>query len=358
MVVHTENYLTISEKHNISPLELLLIGLNLNGLRIDSSKDFSRVRFKLGIEYDSIPEYRYLALSVSDSSAFLLDSEKIKYQNDLIGTVHSLENDTCDDTYFRMDKKALTLNSNSRSKCNGCVFCGTYKLDPADSDRLDREDRLSRKIESMLSSNGLSDFSGLDNIGIVTGCFNDEESLVEHITFVRDTFSSYGFNGEIKYIGSQLRDKRSLERLAEQGRFGLYLTVECFENREKMMKPEKASLDLNMGRNLLEYAKNIGIETTFLYVLGLDSIESIDIEFERYLPTLTRHPVINLMQNYSSEQDAYRNENAHSLEYYVKARESIERVFEKSDLRPRIWENYRSPWPMTYAGKKIEGIKI
>ena len=68
------------------------------------------------------------------------------------------------------------------------------------------------------------------------------------------------FNGSINYIGSQLRDYDKIKMLSNEiDDFGLYLTIEKFLDREKFMRPEKASLTIDKAKELLGYEP----ETTF-----------------------------------------------------------------------------------------------
>lgn len=347
-----------SEQFSVPFIETALIGLNLKGVDyLLEDKNLTRGRFVMkpfGVE-----DKFFFALSIDTSSPYKYTEEGLVMLDDhLIGKAEALEEDTCDDTYFRMNKKAMTLNSNSRSSCQGCKFCGTYILDPNEDNDLTNETNLARKIESILKTNDMVDMGELDNIGIVTGCFATEEEALQHVLMVRKVFGEYGFKGELKYIGSQIRTEESLDKLVQTRPFGLYLTVECFERRSEMMKPVKASLTLDTGRDLLEKAKEKGMETSMLYILGLDSLERVKQEFEKYTDVLTRHPVINLMQNYVPKHEALRDPEAKELDYYLKARVMIERIFESTGFKPRLWENYRSPWLTNYRGERIAGEKI
>jgi hypothetical protein len=149
----------------------------------------------------------------------------------------------------------LTLNTNQRSLCKGCGFCGTYNLEHDDSPLTDRE---SLESEATQLSLDVGDFSQVKAIGIVTGCFMDENSLVKHIKMVRSVFSERGFKGEIQYVGSQLKNESSITELVKDGLFSLFLTVEMFSNRDELMKKQKSSLTLDRARELLGYTKSVG----------------------------------------------------------------------------------------------------
>jgi hypothetical protein len=213
-------------------------------------------------------------------------------------------------------------------------------------------------MRALIKGNGDADLSHIDNIGVVTGCFEDEYDALNHMIMLRKTLEDYGFQGELKYLGSQITSPEALDALEKIKPFGMYLTVECFDRREQLMKPSKAQVDLEQGRGVLEMARQRGMETTFLYILGLDPLEKIKQEFPKYIPYLTRHPIVNLMQNYAPRHENLRDPEARNLDYYIKARLELEKIFVPTELRPRLWENYRAPWSTTYAGEKLNGHRI
>ena len=78
-----------------------------------------------------------------------------------------------------------------------------------------------------------------------------------------------------------------------------------------------------------------------------------------FAPHFNRFPVVQVMQNYLSSQEQYRvKDAAEDVEYYLKARKTLEDIFKDTDLRPRTWENYRSVFYTTYQGAHNETIKI
>ncbi|MBU0959067.1 MAG: radical SAM protein [Nanoarchaeota archaeon] len=358
VLIQEEEISVFSKKYQLSNSEILLIALNLNGVNSKQVKNpnVTRVRFSMKPEGDE--DTYFLAVSLTKNTPFTYEKGVIKFYGKEIGKAGELQEDTCDSTYFRMGKNALTLNSNSRGNCRGCRFCGTYTLDVSPEEDLTNPENMRRKIGEIKKEGNLKDLSNMKNVGIVTGCFKDEETTLNHLIMVRKIFSEYGFKGEIVYIGSQIRSEESLDKLSKIGPFALYLTVECFERREKMMKPVKSSLTLEKGRDVLRMAKKKGIQTSFLYILGLDTLKSIKEEFPKYMGLITRHPVINLLQNYKEGDDELRAKGAQDFEYYLKARRKVEKIFAKTKMRPRIWENYRAPWSKTYNGEKLNGPKI
>ncbi len=339
----------LSDSYEIPLSDILCTDLNITGISLANPKAMQRTRFSMNLDNENL----FFAVTVNRRSDYKHTGDSVWFKEILLGMASDPENDTCDDTYFRKSGKVLTLNSNKKSACSGCKFCGTYNLDKAE-EPLTTKPALTRKIESLLSESRKDNMSDLEAIGVVTGCFPGEEEAVEHLLMVRDAFEPFGFKGEVIYIGSQIRREESLDALVSSGPFGLYLTVECFTRREQLMNPKKASLTLERGRELLDLAKGKGINTTFLYILGLDPIESIFDEIPEYLPVVTRHPIINVMQAYVPEQEALRHPSATKIEYYLESRGLIEILFCSSSLVPRRWENYRSPWVTKYGGRVLD----
>lgn len=339
-------------EHNIPEQDAILIALNASGIR-NGDIENDRGRFTI-----IMPDGRkyFLAMTITNKplSPFEHRDGEIYFGNEKVADVGQIEEDTCSDSYWRGNKTHLTLNSNSRSNCKGCEFCGTYSL--RDDDKaLNTPAALRRKAEELCQEVG-GDLSSLESIGVVTGCFPNEKTLVNHLRMIRSVFAEYGFDKELRYIGSQLRTKENLALLANEGPFALYLTVESFTRREQLMKAAKASLDLEMGRELLQLAKELGIETTFLYIAGLDDVPSMESEFPKYSGLLTRLPLAQTFQAYVPEQLEKRHSSASSVEYFLRTRTIIERAF--PDLRPQAFSNYRSLWYTKYAEEELPNTPI
>ena len=93
-----------------------------------------------------------------------LDGEKI-------ADVHNIEKDTCTSTYFRNNKKAITYNSNSRSKCVGCKFCGTYSLSEDDYMDFSNSSKIKNYFEKLLHDNNIDGMDKIEDVTVCTGCF-------------------------------------------------------------------------------------------------------------------------------------------------------------------------------------------
>lgn len=345
----------LSRKFDIPPEDIILIALNCCGINADMPE--KRIRFKLKL--DACDELFYLAICVNTSnSPFFLRNGNLFLSGSRIGTVMEKENDTCNSTYFRKNKTVLTLNSNSRSKCKGCKFCGTYSQEAEDINNLLTEDRLAKHIIEILKQNSLKDLSNFIDISICTGCFNNENDVLNHILMARRVLKIFGFNKELKYIGSQIISEENLETLKYVKPFSLYLTLECFARRKKLLRHHKANITISKAKKILKSSIDKRIDATILYILGLDPLEVVIEKFKELLPYMTRFPIINLFQSYLPIQKSLKVSEAKNIEYYLKARKNLEEIFATVSFRPRPWENYRGLWYLKFADEKINDIRI
>ena len=172
-------------------------------------------------------------------------------------------------------------------------------------------------------------------------------------------FQQFGFNKRIRYIGSQIRSEKAMRILSEQIRsFSLSLTVECFTNRERRMRKEKASLSIEEIKEVLARALRYNFSTNYLYIVGLDELEDMKSGIQNLSNKVNRLPVFQIMQNYVSDHEKERVEAAKNIEYYLQARQIIEDCFKTNNYTPRIWENYRGLFYTQYQNKPLPVIRI
>jgi len=364
----------LSKKYNIPYEDIVFISLNASSMRSDMP--YKRVRFKL--RPVSRPEETfYFGIPVIHNTPFYLSyQERTLYlRNQEIGKVIDAENDTCDTTYFRRNDTALTLNSNSRSSCFGCAFCATYRQDATDKFKLDSEEKLDKFLRELFYTpekygaarphfhkpilNKNIDFPNLYQVAVVTGCFGSEKEAIEHLKMVYEYFKKRGFNGEFKYIGSEIVSKEGLRELADEiDKFNLCLSLECFTRREKLLKNIKANLTLDKAKEVLKFAKELGISTNFTYIIGLDPLHELKENLREFVPYVTKLPIFQIFQPHFEEQKRLRTPGTENIEYYLKARKIIEELFKNTDLRPNSWENYRGLWYFSFADEPFSDIRI
>ena len=345
-----------SEKYSIPLEDVLLIAINRYG--VVANIEDKRLRFKISVlDY---PDSFYLAVCVNTyESPFILIDNQIVLQDVVIGNVYDIEKDTCDATYFRREKTELTLNSNMRSTCKGCSFCGTYNMDPKDRVDLSSDSKVEKYVSNILEANDMKDLSKLSGITICTGCFVSEDELVDHIIKTYRVFEKFSFTNRIRYIGSQIRSIEAMEKINRAiPSFAISLTIECFSKREMRLRKEKGNLNIDGIKKVLNLSLNFGFETNYLYIVGLDKLRVFEEGVDGLKPYINRMPIFQIMQNYYPEHELERELEARSFDYYLKARQIIEAVFSSTQYKPQSWENYRGLFYTKYKGEEYKCIRI
>ncbi len=339
-----------AEKYSVPPEDVGMIALNASGI---ASGDIVVDRCRCRVTHPESGRTYFTALTVTSNpfSPFEHHGDHITLDDEFFAETSPLVKDTCTDTYWRDGTRVLTLNTNSRANCHGCTFCGTYSLENDESAPLLTLDALRGKAAELSTHTETGDMSEVERIGVVTGCFGKETKLAEHLALIREAFGEYGFNREIQYVGSQLRDEKLLRELVAQGDFSLYVTLEAFTRRSELMKRLKSSLTLDGATDLMQMAKDAGADTTYLYISGLDGIDDIEREAPRFTDVLTRFPNTQIFQAYTPQQVTVRKPEAAQLDYFLKARQIFERTY--PDLTPELSMNFRSLWYTGYNGKPI-----
>lgn len=348
----------IARRYGVPTEDVILIAFNCLGA--DSDSPDHRVRFFMKLH--TFPDEFYFGLPIKQlETPFYLDTKlsQVLFKGEPVGAVREIENDNCASSYWRRNETALTMNTNARTLCKGCAFCGTYGLDADDHDLLNTKGKLQRDVKLIMDEKGMKDLSGLYEVAVVTGCFNREDKALEHLLMLRDALGELGFTGELKYLGSEITSDKALDTLAERvAPFSLYFTVDCFTRRDQMLRPNKARMTLDQTRDVMRRAKERGLETSMTYILGLDPIDAVLKEFPGYVPVLTRFPAINLLQPYEKAKNSIRTPEGGRLDYYLSARRGLEDMFGSTHLRPVPWENYRSPWYLRFGAEPLDGIRI
>lgn len=349
--------LALSEKFQIPEYDVILTALNLSGVASDLSE--KRIRFHLTPGGTQKDFYFALCVNTISYTPFKLKDGSIYLAGESIGSVSLVENDTCNDSYFRRNGTELTLNTNSRSSCTGCAICGTYSQEADDKDRLMKKKILSRRVNEIMFENGQKDFSNLHRVTVCTGCFGSEKTIVNHLLDLNNVLQNNGFNGILRYIGSEITSENALDTLARNvGHFSLSFSTEMFTRRNLLLRKIKSRVSFDDTKRILKGCLDRGVEANILYVLGFDSLSSFEDGFRQLKPIMNHFPVINLFQVYSPEQVLLRNDEANNIEYYLKARKIIEDLYKTSSLRPESWENYRPLWYLSFGEEEKNDIRI
>lgn len=362
-MITIETLKRLAEKYVVPLEDVLFIALNFSG--VNFSCEYNRMRMGLKLSDDKefcyamergILDY-YFALAVNKSSDFAIDGDKLLLSGKQIGTVINPSEDFCDSNYPRRGGTVLNLNPNSRTSCRGCKFCYTGYQIPRDQKRIVCADDLKTFLDGWLGENGLVDLSGLIQVAVVTGCYEAEEDLKKFILVLRKVLNDYQFSGEIFYLGSQITDERSLKELQGASPFGYCVSLECFERRQRLLRDVKNKLELKRAFELMSLAEQLGFRVNFSYVLGLENLEIIERHLTEAIKFINSFPIFNIIQIHKYHSREILAVQAHDLEYFLRARKIIEKMFVHTTIRPRVWENYRSPWYLKFVDEELSGVR-
>lgn len=345
LIQRYEDYKKLSKKYGICIDEIIEIDFNRCGVYLPNGevKEDFRVRFK-GKVLDDYKTWYALPVRAFNDTPFSIISGNIYFYDLIIGSVKELMLDTCETSYQR-GEHLLNLNSQSRSNCGGCKACihSYHKL----YDQTVIKDNLSLKtkddLEKFFDSKKL-DLSQLIQIAVVTGLFKNEQEVLEHMCLVHEVASKRGFRGELMYFGCQINSKSVLEELSKLGNFSLIYAVDNFTKRQLLLSKTKSLITLEDAKNTLQLAKNLNIKTSISYISGIDGLEEMVRGFKFFKDSLTSFPIINIYQTQTLSQAKILDEKARILDYYIKSRLELEKIFKETVMRPKRWENYRPLW--------------
>ncbi len=364
LIQSMEEVSLLSERFCIPLSEVLFCELNRTGIWLEMQEVpvNYRARF-LCKEVFSAKRSMYFAVPVreKDSSNFWINKYGLlQFKDFVIGKTSCLEIDTCDCSYFRKDKKVLNLNSNRRGNCKGCKYCiHNFPIYDErvlkDTEGLTSEKSITEFFEKeILIKNNWSDLSGLEQIAVVTGLFRSENETINHILSIRKIAKKLGFDKEIFFLGSEITSPKGLERLSECQPLSFCYAIDCFESREERLNPVKAKVGLEKILEILQHSTSLGFRTNFAYIAGLDSIEGLSSIGRKFAEVVSRFPIINIYQFQHYKQKEVIGKNGNRLDYYLKARNEIEKMFFGSGLAPQNWENYRSLWYHYFQDRYIK----
>lgn len=358
------NWHTLATKYDIPVQEIGLIDFNRTGVILDDNdvRIGFRTRFNGTILYPDDLSWFALPVRGVEDSNFHIENGKTYFKSYQIGTIDKPVLDTCDTSYQR-GKKLLNLNSRSRSNCAGCKAC-------VHNDKSLYDDTVIKDKHELKTTTDIEEFfrkkeklgtsiANLDQIAVVTGLFSSENEVLDHLSIVHEVATKYGFHGELMYFGCQLMSSTALKEFSKLGNTAIVFAIDNFTERKAKLSHIKSNISLDDFWVSMSVAKSCGIETTFAYIVGVDSLDSVAEHFSWYSRVCTRFPVVNIFQIQTDlqAQALYRNANqtdATELEYYIKARLTIEEVFKDSSMRPRRWENYRPLWYREFAGESLD----
>ncbi len=351
----TELIDTLADEHDVPWLDVLLIATNAEGAR--SELDYPRSRMQLR-PVGSDETWQVILPLDNPESSFVLAEEGLLLGGERVAELVGLENDDVVLTYLRAGGRSLTLNSNSRSTCTGCLFCPNVIEDAADA-TLVTQHELDNLLAWVEADNGWSDLADVEVITVCSGCFHHPGAAVEHMTALRRAADDHGFTGRLHLLSSVVRDRRDLEALATRaGPFHLTLTLECFTRRNLLLKDTKASLTLDESCRILDDCAALGMLGDFTYVAGLDGYDPAVAGLLQLAPHVTTFPRIQVFQAHNDFMRRARDSEAADLAFFLRLRRAVEAAFTDRGHMLRSWENYRPLWYSTINGLPVPGPRI
>lgn len=340
-------------RYDVPVEDVLLLAVNLFGISSDQQRHRARITIQLTRE----PEVPWMVIVPLNAagSPFQLRDEELFIGRDLVGQVQRIDADEAVGGYFRDGGRAATLNPNARSRCTGCAFCPNT-LEAAADPRLSERRGLDELLAAMAEQHPRGDLTMLREVTVSTGCFERETTAMSHLVELRNVLSAYDITARIGFLTSVLRSDAAFAELVERvAPFVLRLTVECFTRRALMLKASKATLTCAHMPDLLARARHAGLDTSFTYIVGLDSLDDLRTGVAALAPHVTEFPNFQVYQAHNSIMAGLRAAGAEQLEFYLQARHELERIIVPSGLHPRSWECYRPLWSFTFAGETLVG---
>jgi hypothetical protein len=345
----------VARKWDVNAEDVLLIALNACGAR--SPLHRPRMRFRLRLDSrPADPLFLILSLGRADSP-FELDEHELRLGGVKVGEVDGIEDDDAVLGYWRGGHRILTLNSNARSQCTGCLFCPNI-LENASDPKINPLD-LGGYLGALAAASGLVDLAEVETVTVCTGCFLHERRALEHLAEVRTAMDANGCAGTLHFLSSVLTTAEGLQTAASDlGPFHLTLTAECFTGRPQILKESKAKLTPEQMLTALGTARTHGITTDFTYIVGLDAMEPAVANLKHFVPVTSTFPRFQTYQAHNPFMDVYRTPGSNDIEWHLTMRRAVEEMYADTELRPEWWQNYRSPWCFTFAGEELAGARI
>jgi hypothetical protein len=294
----------------------------------------------------------------SDTGSFTLDQTALSLDGEPVAELIAAENDDVVLTYIRAGGRSLTLNTNARSLCTGCLFCPNVIEDAADAS-LDTVGEFTELLRWVEADHGWPDLAAVDVVTVCSGCFHNPDAAIGHLAHLRTAASTRNFTGRLHLLSSVVRERPDLDRLASgAGPFHLTLTIECFQRRNLLLKDTKASLTLDDACRILDDCADLGILGDFTYVAGLDPLDDAIRGIRRLADHVTTFPRIQVFQAHNEYMRRARAADAATVDYYLDLRNEVEDAFARRSLAPRSWENYRPLWYTEFAGSDVQGPRV
>ena len=298
-------------------------------------------------------EWHVIVPTGQQASPFELANQGLYLEGRRIADARLVEHDDAQLGYARNSGRVVTMNTNARSACTGCVFCPNTMADANDPAIASSDAEIQQWISVFIRKYRWQDLSGVDEINLSTGCFGAEQRAVEHLLRLRVLLGQFGFRGRLGILSSVIRTDDGLRALRDAQPFALFLTLECLTRRALLLKESKADLTPSDAVEVLQRARTFGHHTGVMLVVGLDPLDALVEWLRDAAPYLTDFPNLQIYQSHGPYMDVFRTPGAHDLVFFVEARRRLESILEPTSLRPRAWQNYRPLWYYEFAGEAL-----
>jgi hypothetical protein len=347
----------LSAAYGVFQGDVMFIAMNLFGINAPNAA--RRARVEISLDHASDDAFLIIVPMNRVNSPFSLDADGVLWLgHDRIGMGSIPDHDDAISGYFRKSGQVVTLNPNARSRCTGCAFCPNT-LEAA-SDPRSRDDKSLHELLDALALDASPDrpLSAVEEITISTGCFEQETRAIRFLESVAEVLRQRSMTSAIGFLTSVLRSDEAFAQIATSvGDLMLFVTLECFSNRRMLLKSTKASLSPESVPDLMHRANDAGLRPTYNYIVGLDDLSwlsrlaELDAEAKIF-------PNYQVYQSHNPLMDGTRAPGADSVEFYLKARQIIERFWLDQPLRPKSWRNYRPLWYYTFGKESLTGPRI
>ena len=352
----------LSEKYEIPMEDSVFIALNTTGVDYDCGYD--RMRGQLHVTNTNLfpltvnESYFYFALPVHKNSPFKLNNNKLLLNNTELGLMEGTTEDICNSHYWRRERTSLNINPNQRTSCRGCNFCYAIYQIPHDNKKLLTKEDFKNFFVKFLDKYDMKDLGDLIELSVVTGCYTDSNQVIETLKNIKHVADNeFNFKGRLLYLGSQISTEEDLQQLVGCQPMRICFSIETFENRNKL-RESKSKLSIEYIKSLMLKARKMEFEVTYSYVLGLEPLNTVEKYFNEFREVCNVFPIVNLLQIHNKQSATIKTPEANNIEYFFKARKIIEKAFRNTALEPEVWNNYRSPWTMRFANKRLSGKRI
>ncbi|MFE1348505.1 hypothetical protein [Streptomyces sp. NPDC058757] len=341
----------LAARHGAPVEDVLLIAINLHGISSPLPRHRARINIRLATA-PGVPWQVIVPLNAA-GSPFVLDEDTLLLAGEPVATVERIDADEAVGGYFRNGGRAMTLNPNARSRCVGCGFCPNT-LEAAADPRLSEQRAVRDLLTVLAHRHPLGSLTGLEEITVSTGCYEREQTAVDHMTGLRDVLDESGIGARLGLLTSVLRSRKAFDTLARTaGPFVLRLTAECFTRRDMMLKASKAALTRTEMPAVLRGALEAGLGTSFTYIAGLDDLTAMRDGVRDLAPYVSEFPNIQVYQAHNRVMAQLRADGAADLAFYLQARTLLEDLLGPTGLRPRGWECYRPLWYFAFGSEPL-----